>query len=264
VVEANSVRGDRENAANVKDPLGFWAFGKLARHVREYGLGETTQLIRKNIAAGARRYLNWRFDRKFRVDTAGVVQLSELTCESENKVHGVWYEPTPIKSLKCMFAPLPADLSDFTFVDYGSGKGRTLLYASSYNFRRIVGVEFAKELHAVAERNVQTYRNKAQKCRDITSVCMDAAQFPLPEGNCVLYFFHPFREEVMARVLYNIEQTFLRQPRRLIVLYYHPQVNSEIQKHPFLRKREERPMPFDLSGEPCPYRRRLEVYEAQF
>ena len=68
----------------------------------------------------------------------------------------------------------------------------------------------------------------------------------------------------MARVLYNIEQTFLRQPRRLIVLYYHPQVNSEIQKHPFLRKREERPMPFDLSGEPCPYRRRLEVYEAQF
>ena len=30
---------------------------------------------------------------------------------------------------------------DFTFIDLGSGKGRTLLMASDYPFRRIVGVE---------------------------------------------------------------------------------------------------------------------------
>jgi SAM-dependent methyltransferase len=262
VAEANNVPGYQEEAVIAKDPWGFWACRKLARHVRERGVGETAQLIRKNIAAYARRYLNRRFDQKYHVDTAGLVQLSELTCESDNKAHGVWYEPTPIKTLKCMFAPLPADLSDFTFIDYGCGKGRTILYASNYNFRRIVGVEFAKELYDVAQRNIQSFRSKAQKCRDIGAVCMDAAQFPLPEGNCVLYFFHPFQAEVMARVLDNIEQSFRSRPRRLIVLYYHPQVNSEIQKHPFLQKREERTMPFDLSGEPCPYRRRLEVYEA--
>src|ERR1700756_5152492 len=31
-----------------------------------------------------------------------------------------------------------ADLCDFTFLDLGSGKGRTLLMASRYSFRRIV------------------------------------------------------------------------------------------------------------------------------
>jgi hypothetical protein len=263
VVEARNTSVYEEKAAIDKDPLGFWACHKLVRHLQRFGVGETTQLIRKNIAAFARQYLNRRFDRKFHVDTAGVVQLSELTCDGGNKVHGVWYEPTPIKTLQSMFAPLPADLSDFTFVDYGSGKGRTMLYASNYNFRRIVGVEFTRELHAVAEGNIQTYQSKAQKCHDITSLCMDAAEFPLPEGNCILYFFHPFRAEVMARVLDNVEQSFRRQPRRLIVLYYHPQINSEIHKHPFLQMRDERPMPFDLSAEPCPYRRRLEVYEAQ-
>ncbi len=263
MVEAGNAPVYREQAAPAKDRWGLWAGRKLVRHIREFGVGETTRLIRKNIASYARHYLNRRFDRKFHVDTAGVVQLSELTCDSGNKMHGVWYEPTPLKTLKSMFAPLPADLGGFTFVDYGSGKGRTILYASNYNFKRIIGVEFARELHAVAERNIATYRSAAQKCRDIVSLCMDAAEFPLPESDCVLYFFHPFREEVMARVLDNIERSFQRNPRRIIVLYYHPQINSVIQKHSFLRKREERPMPFDLSGEPCPYRRRLEVYEAQ-
>jgi hypothetical protein len=252
----------QEPAPVVKDALGLWVGRKLVRHLRTFGIGETTLLVRKNAAAVARSYLNRRFDRKYHVDTAGLVQLSQLTCDSDNKTHGVWYEPTPIKTLQHMFSPLPADLSTFTFIDYGSGKGRTILYASNYGFRRIIGVEFARELHTIAEGNIRTYQSKKQKCHDITSVCMDASLFLLPQGDCVLYFFHPFREEVMARVLDNIEKSFRQNPRRLIVLYYHPQINSEIQKHTFLQKVQETAMPFDLSGEPCPYRRRLEVYEA--
>jgi 16S rRNA G966 N2-methylase RsmD len=263
MVEVKSSPAHWEKSATPKDPLGLWACRKLLRHLREFGFAETMHLFRQNIAAGARWYTNWRFDRKYHVDTSGLVYLSELTCESANKAHGVWYEPTPLKTLQCMFAPLPADLSDFTFVDYGSGKGRTLLYASNRNFRRIVGIEFAKELHAIAERNIESYRNRRQKCHDLQSICMDAAEFSLPQGNCVLYFFHPFRAEVMSRVLENIEQSFRRNPRRLILLYYHPQVDSEIRKYSFLEKREERPMPFDLSAVPSPYRRRLAVYEAR-
>ncbi len=34
-----------------------------------------------------------------------------------------------------------SDFHDFVFIDLGSGKGRTLLMASDYPFRRIVGVE---------------------------------------------------------------------------------------------------------------------------
>jgi 16S rRNA G966 N2-methylase RsmD len=238
-----------------------WACRRVFTSLKDVGVGQTADLIRKNLAGCARQYVNRRFDRRFHVDTAGVTQLADLTCESSNKEHGVLYEPTPLKTLKCMFSMLPADLSDFTFIDFGSGKGRTLLYASNYNFRRIIGVEFAKELHAVAQQNIRTYRSRTRKCQDMTSFCSDATEFSLPEEDSVLYFFHPFREPVMRKVLDNIEQSYRRCPRKLIVLYYHPRLNGLIQSVSFLRKRQERPVPFDLSAEPCIYRRRLELYE---
>jgi 16S rRNA G966 N2-methylase RsmD len=241
----------------------MWAVRRVLTSTAKLGPRETASLIRKNLAEVARQFVNRRFDRKFHVDTSGVTQLADLTCESNNKQHGILYEPTPLRTLKCMFSMLPPDLHEFTFIDFGSGKGRTMLYASNYNFRRIVGVEFAKELHVVAQRNFTTYKSAAQKCHDIASICADATEFSLPEGNCVLYFFHPFREAVMRRVLDNIERSYQQNPRKLIVLYYHPRHNDVIQERTFLEKRAERPVPFDLSAEPCIYRRRLELYETR-
>jgi hypothetical protein len=162
-----------------------------------------------------------------------------------------------------MFSTLPGDLSDFVFIDFGSGKGRTLVYASNFNFKRIIGVEFTRELHDVAVRNFASLRSPTQRCFDLTSVCADAATFNLPEDNCVLYFFHPFRAEVMARVLAHIEDSYRRHPRKLILLYYHPQINSLMQGLDFIRKTGELTMPFDITAEPSLYRRKLEVYETK-
>jgi hypothetical protein len=259
--EAKDMLVQEQKPVLAKDPFGLWACRKLLACLKEFGATETIGLLRKNLADLVRRYLNWRFDRKFQVDTAGVIQLENLTSESANKQFGVCYEPTPIRTLKWMFSTLPNDVSDWTFVDFGSGKGRTILYASNYNFRRIMGVEFTSELHATAEMNISTYKSRKQKCFDIRSICLDAVQFSIPDGNCMLYFFRPFREEVMERVIDNIEQSYRRNPRKLMVFYYHPEPGSIIERQRFLRKREERPMPFDLSGVPSPYRRRLAVYE---
>ena len=50
----------------------------------------------------------------------------------------------------------PADgLRQFTFVDIGSGKGRTLLMASQFPFRKIVGVELIAELHQRDQENLR-------------------------------------------------------------------------------------------------------------
>src|SRR5690349_6918446 len=109
-----------------------WAFRRVAGSFRRLGLRETSRLIGKNVVECARQYLNLRYDRKHHVETSGIVQLSDLTCESANKTHGVWYQPTPLRTLKGIFTSLPEDVSDYTFVDFGSGKARTLLFASSY------------------------------------------------------------------------------------------------------------------------------------
>jgi hypothetical protein len=46
--------------------------------------------------------------------------------------------------------------SDFTFIDIGSGKGRVLLMASDYAFRRILGVELLPALHHIAQEKENT------------------------------------------------------------------------------------------------------------
>lgn len=242
--------------------IGPWAVRRLVYTLVEAGPAETWQLVRKNIAERVRRRVNARFDRKFNIETAGIVLLNQVTCPDDNRAYGIWYEPTPPRTLKFMFSLLPEDVSSFTFIDFGSGKGRTILYASAYKFRRIIGVEFARELHDVATKNIKIYKNVNQRCFDITSIHTDAADWALPAGDCVLYFFHPFTEEVMERVAKNIETSYRESPRKIIVLYYHPQVQNTFQRLWFLQKRLDVPMPFDWAAEHCIYRRRLAVYES--
>ena len=69
------------------------------------------------------------------------------------------YQPTDPALFQEIMASLPIEFEQFAFVDLGSGKGRTLLMASEYPFKRIVGVELIAELHRAAEENIRDYRS---------------------------------------------------------------------------------------------------------
>ena len=100
---------------------------------------------------------------------------------------------------------------DYTFVDFGSGKGRALLRASEYPFKRILGLEFSPELHRTAEENIRRYNSAAQKCQDIHSLNVDFADYALPPEASVLFFFHPCRTRVLSGVVAGIRRS-LRSP----------------------------------------------------
>ncbi len=116
----------------------------------------------------------------------------------------------------------PLDFAEFTFLDLGSGKGRTLLMASDYPFRRIVGVELLPSLHRIAKENLQRYRGESQKCFSLESICADATQFSLPEGPLVIYLFNPFPESGLRMLLRNLERSLAEHPRPVYVLYHNP------------------------------------------
>jgi len=115
------------------------------------------------------------------------------------------------------------NFTDFTFVDLGSGKGRTLLMASDYPFRRIVGVELLPALHAIAIENLAHYHNESQKCFACESICADATRFPLPEGSLVIYLFNPFPEAGLLRAMANLDESIQKNPRPTYVLYHNPE-----------------------------------------
>jgi hypothetical protein len=110
-------------------------------------------------------------------------------------------------------------LRDFTFIDFGSGKGRVLLMVSDYPFKRIIGVEFMPELHHVAEKNLASYTSEKQQCRQIESVCLDARDFQFPIEPLVMYLFNPFSEPTFAEVLENLRRSIEQMPRPVYIAY---------------------------------------------
>ena len=120
------------------------------------------------------------------------------------------------------------DFREFTFIDLGSGKGRTLLLASDYPFRRILGIELLPALHQIAQENLQKYSNKSQKCFALESICENATAFAFPAEPTVLYLFNPFPEAGLRRMLANLDRSLRENPRPVYVLYHNPLLENVI------------------------------------
>lgn len=169
------------------------------------------------------RYGDAEYDWDHRVNT------TSAAVGWRNRLLGVFhspYQPTEPELFREMLEALRqqshSDLHDLVFIDLGSGKGRTLLMASDYPFRRIVGVELLPGLHQAAQQNLNKYRSESQKCFALESICADATEFAFPAEPMVLYLFNPFPESGLRRMVASLEQSLREHPRAVFVLYHNP------------------------------------------
>jgi SAM-dependent methyltransferase len=121
------------------------------------------------------------------------------------------------------------------FVDFGSGKGRALVLAAEYGFRRVIGVELAPALHDAAQRNVEAFRRRRPWAGGIELYCGDAVELPIPQGEALLFFYNPFADGVMRKVAANIERSYRERPRKLLVAYRNPVHSQVFEELAFLR-----------------------------
>jgi hypothetical protein len=146
------------------------------------------------------------------------------------------YQPTDPVLFREMMASLPIAFDRFTFVDLGSGKGRTLLMASEYPFRKILGVELISELHRAAEENIRDYRSPTQRCTSVESIIADAREFELPEEPLVVFLFNPLPERALSEVLRRLGDSLVRVPRPVWVVYHNPLLERALSASGFLEK----------------------------
>ena len=197
---------------------------RVLDRAKEFG----TRTRRKNVIEGDAEWYGTdrdapdTFDLKYKIDTGGAIRLAELDLDCETWVYGNSYQPTGGANFAQLWQGLELPYEEFTFIDIGSGKGRPVLLAAGFPFRRIIGVEFSRELHSVAEKNLRRFPDEAKKCKDIQLVCMDATQYPLPQEPLVLYLADPFARPVMVRFIESLNESFQRRPRRIVVLYVAP------------------------------------------
>lgn len=163
-------------------------------------------------------------DRRFKISTVGTVRPDELDVDSIRKQHAIQYQPTCSLDLAILLEALSrrVEFGEFSFVDFGSGKGRVLLMASEFPFRSVKGVEFSAALHKTACDNISSYQSHRQKCRDVESICQDATEFQLPDGPVIAFFFNPFDDVIMRRVLDNFQQSIAGNSREIFCIYHNP------------------------------------------
>src|SRR5580704_639241 len=99
------------------------------------------------------------FDQMHGVDTSGLVPAKHLVTGHANDEHVTAYygvAPSILRSLITHWRETipPHPISSYTFIDIGAGKGRGLLVASEYRFRRVIGIELNPAMAAIARQNV--------------------------------------------------------------------------------------------------------------
>lgn len=193
-------------------------FAGLCAGVRELGIRGTTAFVVRQTRYQICSFLGKRWDRKYRVDTSGQIDLNNVDAIGPNKASGYAAVSTSPKAFAFLSQFFPADWKDCTFVDIGSGKGRVVMLAAEYGFDRIRGIEFVPLLCRIAEQNLMRFSGR--RPADWAVINADATAIDLPLGAPLLvYCFNPFTVEIWERfipVLVRANESNQR-PMRLVV-----------------------------------------------
>jgi len=175
--------------------------------------------------------LDFFFDIKYRTDTCKLSKLDDLTIESDNKERGAIYQATRIIPLKKIFNSIKRMIPpNGVFVDFGCGKGRVLLIASQFGFKKVRGVEFAHELCEIAKNNCAVYKRKTKVRTEFQIIESDVVDYVIKNDENVFFMFNPFDEAVLSEVLNNIATSLTIQPRRILIIYYNPKYGNYIEQ----------------------------------
>ncbi len=207
--------------------------GDLARKLRRIVGDLGGRAARQYLEAGLTNYADWRFDHRFGTETAPVRTLDRLVIKSKNLGQGTYYQATQTRPFNRLMLDLKID-KEGTLVEFGSGMGRVLVLAAECGFKRIVGIEFAKDLCEIAVKNVEAYRRKSRSDATISVLHIDAAEYEIQASDTVFYFYNPFGDTLMRQVMENIRQSVLRTPRKVLIIYLNPICRKVIESEPWI------------------------------
>jgi SAM-dependent methyltransferase len=164
------------------------------------------------------------FDQMHGVDTSGLVPAKHLITGHANDEHVTAYYGVAPSILRALIGHWretvpPHPISSTTFIDVGAGKGRGLLVASEFRFRKVIGIELNPALAAIARQNVVHWTrtraadSTAAPLAPIEVLEQDALDFEFPATPTLLFLFHPFEAPVLKQLLRRIETSCAARPK---------------------------------------------------
>ncbi len=166
------------------------------------------------------------FDRLHGTSTGSLIPGNQLATGHPNDRHITAYHgvaPSLFRKLMERWLSLTQHPIEKTaFLDIGAGKGRAMLLAAEYPFRRVIGVELHPALAAATRENVELWQ-KTHTGPPIRLEEGDAMRLRMPVGPCVVFLFNPFDAVMTDRLLTRLARQFRNRPGELELVY----VNDE-------------------------------------
>jgi 16S rRNA G966 N2-methylase RsmD len=170
------------------------------------------------------------YDIRYGIETCRESLLNDLSIEGKNRQMGRPYQATRVIPLRSIFKMLrPILPKDSVLVDLGAGKGRVLLVASEFGFQEVVGVEFARELTAIAKKNGDIYMSKTKTRIGYHVVEADVSEYPIRPVENVFFMNNPFDKEILQKVLDNISASLRQHYRKIYIIYFTPSGREAIE-----------------------------------
>jgi hypothetical protein len=203
---------------------------RFGQHIRAKGLRSSAALLGKNLVWPFYAWLVRRsiqaheeFDFKYGLETQTPIPIRNLETSAPGAQYAIHYEGTAIPLVHRILRRLRTDLSRFTFIDLGSGKGRVLLIAAQYPFKSVIGVEFSQTLHGIAQFNISKFVEHVVTKTRPTSFNMDAGAFDFSQfGDMVVFCYNPFTATLALRILDNLQFSLRETGHEGILIYLSP------------------------------------------
>ncbi len=142
------------------------------------------------------------------------------------------YCMTDTKDMMRMLRAVPIDPSRATFLDVGCGKGMCLKCAVEIGYQKVAGLELDPHLAAIARKNMEKLKMDAE------CICSDAVDFSSYADYDVFYFYNPFGEFILEKVIQKIKDSQKRRNRQIWIIYYHPVFGALFDRAGFVLKSE--------------------------
>lgn len=161
------------------------------------------------------RTVNYCFEKMLGVETGGMERPSDLgICN----VDSIEYEPIGYSAFFEAIKKIPIPPKSISFVDFGSGKGRAVVAAAIFPFRKITGVEISDSLCEISRKNIRKMRFR--HAGKIEIVQSNAVTYALPKDSNLLFFFNPFTGGTLAQVVNNIIKSHCEHDRPIYIVYF--------------------------------------------
>ncbi|HYG86290.1 MAG TPA: class I SAM-dependent methyltransferase [Azospirillum sp.] len=195
--------------------------------------------VRRNVGKkGAGGVLNFAlshfsdywFDYRYGTTTGGWVAPDKLNADSENQQHSVHYQATKYRPFRSLLKTLSFPEGS-VFVDVGCGKGKALLIASRFGFKKALGIEFSPELCQIARENAKIFQSRIANTSEIEIVQSDVLDYQMTHDENVFYLYNPFNEVVMRRFLSRVARSMDEKHRKVWIIYHIAEHGAAIEEH---------------------------------